>query len=62
MQPFQLHFYRPLPAFSGKILKYAGICTKDNVLWFTQENPGTVIVDRYLGDRIRADDFSVVEA
>jgi hypothetical protein len=56
------YFYRPIPAFNGKILKCAGICTPDNVIWFTRENPGTVIVDHYLGDRVRADDLSMVEA
>lgn len=55
------HFYIPLTFYSGKILKCAGICTPDNVIWFTKNNPGTVIVDRYLGDRVRADDLSVVE-
>lgn len=55
------YFYRPIDAFNGRILKCAGICTADNVIWFTRENPGTVIAPRYLGDRVRADDFTVVE-
>jgi hypothetical protein len=56
------YFYRPIPYYNGKILKCAGICTKDNVIWFTRENPGTIIADRYLGDRIRADDLTEVKA
>jgi hypothetical protein len=56
------YFYRPIPYYNGKILKCAGICTEQNVIWFTRANPGTIIAPRYLGDRIRADDFSEVKA
>ncbi|RPI47204.1 MAG: hypothetical protein EHM67_00045 [Hyphomicrobiaceae bacterium] len=46
-----LYFYRPLPAFPH-IYKCAGICTAQNVTWFLRENPGTVALDGYHGDKV----------
>ncbi len=56
------YFYRPIPYYSGRVLKCAGICTEDNVRWFTRENPGTVVVEGYRGDRVCADDFTEMKA
>lgn len=53
-----VYFYRPLPYFGGRILKCAGICTEDNLLWFTAANPGTVLVNGYRGDRVHAADLA----
>lgn len=46
------HFYTP---FGNKgMMKYQGIATEGNKEWFVAENPGTIIVDAYRGDQIKA--------
>lgn len=49
------YFYKPLSSHRGKVLKCAGIATEDNKEWFLEQNPGTVIMDHYCGDKIKAD-------
>jgi hypothetical protein len=48
------HYYRPIPFYAGKVLKYGGIATPGNA-WVLDEKPGTIILDRYIADRITAD-------
>jgi hypothetical protein len=46
-----LHFYTPLAAYP-QVFKYRGMVSERNREWFPVQNPGTVIVTKYLGDRI----------
>jgi hypothetical protein len=55
------YFYRPLPYYNGAVLKCAGIAVSENREWFVKENPGTIILENYRGDRIRANDLSEVK-
>lgn len=57
----QPYFYYPLSFYNGKVLKCGGIATTGNEKWFKEEHPGTIILEGYRGDRIRADDHSKVE-
>lgn len=55
-----LHFYAPIAFYDGKILKYQGIVNENNEAICREKNPDGIILDTYMGDRIRAHDFSVV--
>ena len=48
------HYYRSIPFYNGRVLKYGGLATKDNA-WVLEEKPGTIILPEYKGDRIYAD-------
>ena len=52
------YFYKPLEFFNGRVLKCQGIATDDNRGWFVEQNPGTIILVGYRGDRIRASDHT----
>ena len=49
------YFYRPIPYYNGKVLKCAGMATEENRKWFFEQNPGSIELDHYAGDRIKAD-------
>jgi hypothetical protein len=53
------HFYTPIAMFDGKVLKYQGLATEGNKTWFVEQNPGTIILDKNMGDRINANDHSL---
>lgn len=55
------YFYYPIPFYNGKVLKCGGIATTGNEEWFKAAHPGTIILEGYRGDRIRADDHSQVD-
>lgn len=56
------HFYRPLRAFGGTVLKYAGVATVGNLQhakdeWMNDRgiySAGFKVLDAHLGDRIHA--------
>ncbi|WP_371765526.1 hypothetical protein [Massilia sp.] len=54
------HFYAPITYYNGEILKYQGMATKGNQAHLRATHPAGITLDKYLGDRIRASDFSVV--
>lgn len=54
------YFYRPIAFYNGAVLKCAGIANETNLGWFIEQTPGTIVLDGYRGDRIRADDHSIV--
>lgn len=55
------YFYSPISYYDGKVLKCQGIATEGNKHWFLEQNPGTIILEGYRGDRIRASDLSEVK-
>jgi predicted ATP-dependent Lon-type protease len=55
------HFYAPIPAYGGNVLKYQGIVTEGNRAHLVEKHPNGVILDAYKGDRIRAADHSEFE-
>ncbi|MFL6141720.1 MAG: hypothetical protein ACJ72N_07595 [Labedaea sp.] len=55
------HFYAPIPAFGGSVLKYQGIATEGNRAHLAEKHPQGVILQAYKGDRIRAADHSEFE-
>lgn len=52
------HFYSPIDFYNGAVLKYKGIATEGNKVWFVEETPGTIILAEYKGDRIKTADHS----
>lgn len=48
------YFYSPIAYYNGDVLKCKGIATEENKGWFVEQNPGTVILKGYRGDRILA--------
>lgn len=46
------HFYTPFG--SDGIMKYQGVATEGNKVWFVAQHPGTIIVATYQGDQIKA--------
>jgi hypothetical protein len=54
------YFYAPIPHYAGKILKCKGMATDANTAWFLEQNPGTIVLAGYRGDRIRAGSLRVV--
>jgi hypothetical protein len=53
------YFYLPIAGYNGRVLKCGGIATDDNREWFKELHPGTVVLQGYRGDRIRASDHSL---
>jgi len=52
----QPYFYEPIPYYSGKVLKCAGMPSEQNMAWMMAK-PGMVLLDEYKGDRIHADTY-----
>ena len=52
------HFYTPIKAFDGRVLKYQGIASESNKEWFIEQNPGTIILPERIADRIWANDHT----
>jgi hypothetical protein len=55
-----LHYYRPIASFAGRVMKYAGMASTNNLAYFPQECmeeadgylPGLLILPVHAGDRI----------
>jgi hypothetical protein len=48
------YFYLPIPYYQGRVLKCKGIACRRNMAHMLAQ-PGMVLLDRYMGDRITAD-------
>jgi hypothetical protein len=62
-----MHYYRPLDHYDGAVLKYQGEASENNLAYFPRHwmdshddgyMPGVLILPQYMGDRIRAADYS----
>lgn len=52
------YFYTPIAFYRGTVLKCGGIVSAENTDWFKAQHPGTIVLEGYRGDRIRADDHT----
>jgi hypothetical protein len=48
------HYYEPIPFYSGRVLKYAGIACPMNEAHMMAK-PGIIMLPAYISDRITAD-------
>lgn len=52
------YFYTPIPFYNGEVLKCQGMATEANKGWFMEANKTAVVLNKYMGDRINASDYS----